>query len=631
MNYLSADKLSKSFGDLLLFENISFGLERGEKTALIANNGTGKTTLFNILAGRDTADSGKFSMRDGMKLGYLQQDPVFDESLTIAELLQSGHSAIYSVINNYQKALEEHSKEHSAVNQRAFETASNEMDIHHAWDFERRAIEYLTLFGVYIPEQLIGTLSGGQRKRLALALVLIDEPDILLLDEPTNHLDIEMIEWLEKYLQKATFALLMVTHDRYFLDRVCNQILELDNAKLFSHKGNYSYFLQKKEERLINRQTEVQKAASFVKKESDWMQRMPKARTTKSKSRIDSFYKREAVATSRKKEEALQLDVKSRRIGGNILELEKLNKSYGDIKILDNFNYLFKRGERIGIIGKNGSGKSSFLNVILENESVDSGEVNKGQTIVFGYYSQQGIQLQEDKRVIEVVTDIAEVVELGNGSTISASQFLTFFLFPSERQYNYVSKLSGGEKKRLYLLTVLMKNPNFLILDEPTNDLDLITLNKLEDFLSAYKGCLLLVSHDRYFLDHLVDHLFVFKGDGEIKDHPGNYSSYREKVAALELSRKAGRVGEKKIKKPKNSTIGQSGKRKLTYKEKQEYQALEKEIESLENEKRTLETSMDSGGTDYETLQKDASRIGVLIELIDEKTFRWMELDELGS
>ena len=446
MNYLSADKLSKSFGDLLLFENISFGLERGEKTALIANNGTGKTTLFNILAEQDTADSGKFSMRDGMKLGYLQQDPVFDESLTISELLQSGHSAIYSVINNYQKVLEEHSKEHTAVNQRAFEAASNEMDIHHAWDFERRAIEYLTLFGVYIPEQLIGTLSGGQRKRLALALVLIDEPDILLLDEPTNHLDIEMIEWLEKYLQKSTSALLMVTHDRYFLDRVCNQILELDNAKLFSHRGNYSYFLQKKEERLINRQTEVQKAASFVKKESDWMQRMPKARTTKSKSRIDSFYKREAVATSGKKEEALQLDVKTRRIGGNILELEKLNKSYGDIKILDNFNYLFKRGERIGIIGKNGSGKSSFLNVILEKESVDSGEVNKGETIVFGYYSQQGIKLQEDKRVIEVVTDIAEVIEMGNGSTISASQFLTYFLFPPERQYNYVSKLSGGEK-----------------------------------------------------------------------------------------------------------------------------------------------------------------------------------------
>jgi len=630
MNYLSADKLSKSFGDLLLFENISFGLERGEKTALIANNGTGKTTLFNILSGLDTTDSGKLSLRDGMKLGYLQQDPVFDESLTIAEILQSGHSAIYSVIRNYQKALEEHSKEHSPANQQAFEAASNEMDIHHAWDFERRAIEYLTLFNVYLPEQIIGTLSGGQRKRLALALVLIDEPDILLLDEPTNHLDIEMIEWLEKYLQKITSALLMVTHDRYFLDRVCNHILEMDVGHLYQHQGNYSYFLKKKAERIANREMEIQKASGYVRKEIDWMRRMPKARTTKSKAKIDSFYEKEAIANSGKKEQAIKLEVKTRRIGGNILELEKLNKSYGDIKILDNFNYLFKRGERIGIIGKNGSGKSSFLNVILEKEAVDSGMVKKGETIVFGYYSQQGMQLKEDKRVIEVVTDIAEVIEMGNGSTISASHFLTYFLFPPERQYNYVSKLSGGEKKRLYLLTVLMKNPNFLILDEPTNDLDLTTLNKLENFLSAYQGCLVLVSHDRYFLDHLVDHLFVFKGDGEIRDFPGNYSSYRKKTDALEQSKRAKRVGEKKSEMPK-TTINPSGKRKRTYKENQEYLQLEKEIESLEAEKQTLETALNSGDSDYEKLQKTAERIGQLIEIIDEKTFRWMDLDELGD
>lgn len=629
MNFLSVDKLSRYYGDLLLFEDISFGLEKGEKTALIANNGTGKTTLFNILSGADTADAGIVSLRDGISLGYLQQEPVFDNSLSIQELLQSGHSSVYTVIENYQKALDAHSKAHTPANQRAFEEASNKMDVTRAWDFERRVIEYLTLFNVYFPEQIIGTLSGGQRKRLALALVLIDEPDILLLDEPTNHLDIEMIEWLEKYLQKTSSALLMVTHDRYFLDRVCNQILEMENGQLFQHKGNYSYFLKKKEERLANRQTEIDRAAGFVRKEMEWMRRMPKARTTKSKSRIDSFYEREAIANSGKREQEIKLEVKTRRIGGNILELEDVSKKYGNINILDHFNYLFKRGERTGIIGKNGTGKSTFLNIITEKVKVDSGKVSKGQTIVFGYYSQQGIQLKDDKRVIEVVTDIAEVIEVGNGSTLSASQFLTYFLFPPERQYNYISKLSGGERKRLYLLTVLMKNPNFLILDEPTNDLDLPTLNKLEEFLLAYKGCLLLVTHDRYFLDHLVDHLFVFKGGGKVKDFPGNYSAYREKVLAIEQSKKAERVGETKTGKPK--PVQSPQKKKRTYKEEKEFHQLEKEIEKLETEKQALEKSMDSGSTDYEILQKNAERIGELIELIDEKTLRWMELEELGS
>jgi len=631
MNYLSADRLSKSYGDLLLFEDISFGLEKADKTALIANNGTGKTTLFNILAGKDTTDTGTFILRDGLRIGYLQQDPVFDSDLTVNDLIQGGHSSIYSVIFNYQKALQLQSEDHNAENQRTLELASNEMDINQAWDFERRIKQYLSLFKVNIPDQTIGTLSGGQRKRLALALVLIDEPDVLLLDEPTNHLDIEMIEWLEKYLQKTTSALLMVTHDRYFLDRVCNRIIEIDDGQIHQYKGNYSYFLEKKNERLINQQLEVQKAASAVKRETDWMQRMPKARTTKSKARIDSFYKKEAIANSGRTEKELKLGVKTRRVGGKILELDKVEKSYGDIKILENFSYLFKRGERIGIIGKNGSGKSSFLNVITEKEKVNAGSVTKGETIFFGYYSQEGIRLQKDKRVLEVVTDIAEVIEVGAGNSMTASQFLNYFLFPPKRQRDFVSKLSGGEKKRLYLLTVLMKNPNFLILDEPTNDLDLKTLSILEEFLSTYKGCLLLVSHDRYFLDHLVDHLFVFEGDGNIKDHPGNYSSYREKLVALEKSNKRERVGETKKEKVKTGKNNPLVKSKRTYKENKEYSSLEKEIESLELEKKQLETRLNSGENDYESLQKCAVQIGQLIELIDEKTLRWMELDEIGS
>ncbi|MCF6170626.1 MAG: ABC-F family ATP-binding cassette domain-containing protein [Bacteroidales bacterium] len=626
MNYLSVEKLSKYFGDLLLFEDISFGLEKGEKTALIANNGTGKSTLFNILAGMDAADSGKLSFRNGIRLGYLQQDPVFDENMTVKDLVQSGHSAIYTVISKYKKALEQQSMDHSPASRRVLEAASDEMDFYRAWDFERRVSQYLSLFRVSIPDQVIGTFSGGQRKRLALALVLIDDPDILLLDEPTNHLDIEMIEWLEKYLKQTSSALLMVTHDRYFLDRVCNRILEMEDGLMYRHNGNYSYFLRKKGERIANRQTEINKAAGFVRKETEWMRRMPKARTTKSKARIDSFYQKEAIANSGKKEQQIRLDVKSRRMGGNILELKDLFKSYGNINILNNFNYLFKRGERIGIVGKNGSGKSSFLNVIIEKETVDSGTVTKGETIVFGYYSQEGIQLKEDKRVIEVVTDIAEVIELGNGSSLSASQFLSYFLFPPERQFNYVSKLSGGEKKRLYLLTILIKNPNFLILDEPTNDLDLATLNKLEEFLSAYKGCLLLVSHDRYFLDHLVDHLFIFEGDGRITDFYGNYAAYHEKMMAAAQHLKPGRVGGAKAEKPK--TAGLPVKKKRSYKENLEYQQLEKEIAEHEVEKAQLETALNSGGTDYETLQENASRVGELIELIDEKTFRWMELDE---
>lgn len=630
MIYLSIEKLAKQFPDKILFENLTFGISKGEKVALIANNGTGKSSLLKILAGKDTPDSGTVYLRDTLKVGYLEQVPQFNGNLTINELISSSHTEVLAVIREYDRALAAQSEQHNEQTQKAFELASAAMEKHDAWDYERRLKQLLDKFNITQLEQKISSLSGGQKKRLALALALLDNPDLLILDEPTNHLDIAMIEWLEKYLSQTQVTLLMVTHDRYFLDRVCNLILELNDGKLYRHKGNYQYFLEKRAEREAAMQTEIDKAGKLLKRELQWMRRQPKARTTKSKSRIDNFYVIQEKANSGKKEEELRLEVKMSRIGGKILELKKVNKSYGDVKILDGFDYSFKKGERIGIIGKNGAGKTTFLNILTGKEQPDSGKVQVGETIVFGYYSQEGLQLKEDKRILDALKEIAEVIEMGDGSKLTASQLLTQFQFPPEVQYKHVSKLSGGERRRLYLLTVLMKNPNFLILDEPTNDLDLLTLTQLEAFLENFGGCLIIVSHDRYFMDQLVDSLFVFEGDGNVRGYIGTYTDYREELdekeklereQQLALKKSEERIAESK---PKEKT-------KLTYKERLEFAQLEKDIAALEKEKAELESTLHAGGSDYEALQKMSLRIGDIIALLDEKTLRWMELAEFAE
>jgi ATP-binding cassette subfamily F protein uup len=625
MNYLSAENLSKTYGDKALFEGLSFGLHKGEKTALIANNGTGKSTLLRILSGKETPDTGQVTLRDGIKTAFLEQDPYFEPGYTIDELITSSHSGISKVIQEYKNAIQAQSDRHNAETQKNLEKATAEMDHMQAWDYERRLKQLLNLFSITDTSTQINVLSGGEKKRLALALVLLDEPELLILDEPTNHLDVDMIEWLEAYLSRANLTLLMVTHDRYFLDRVCNHILEMSHGQLYYHNGNYEYFLQKKAERDEINQVETDKARQLMKKELEWLRRQPKARTHKSKSRIQAFDGIKEKATGLKKEQELDLQLNVTRIGGKILEIEHLKKSYGNTKIVEDFSYIFKKGERIGIIGKNGSGKTSFLNLITGNEKPDSGRIETGQTVVFGYYRQAGIVLADDKKVIDVVKEIAEVVPMGDGNTISASRFLELFMFPPEVQYKQVGLLSGGEKRRLNLLSVLIKNPNFLILDEPTNDLDLLVLNRLEEFLLNYSGCLILVSHDRYFLNKLTDHLFIFEGAGKVRDYYGSYAKYNfEKEQEKRLDEKQNKQQLPVTKKPARPKV----KTKLSFNEQREYELLEKEIEQLEKEKAAAETLMNSGIEDYEELSKLSIRIGELMELIDTKTLRWMELDE---
>ncbi|MCB2207136.1 MAG: ABC-F family ATP-binding cassette domain-containing protein [Bacteroidetes bacterium] len=628
MNYLSAENLSKTYGDKALFEGLSFGLHKGEKTALIANNGTGKSTLLRILAGKETPDTGQVTLRDGIKTAFLEQDPYFELGFTIDELIASSHGSVSKVIRDYNDAIQAESKLHNTETQKNLEKAIAGMDHMQAWDYERRLKQLLNLFSITDTSAQIDVLSGGEKKRLALALVLLDEPELLILDEPTNHLDVDMIEWLEAYLSRANLTLLMVTHDRYFLDRVCNHILEMSHGQLYYHNGNYEYFLQKKAERDEITQVETDKARQLMKKELEWLRRQPKARTHKSKSRIQAFDGIKEKATSLKKEQELDLQLNVTRIGGKILEIEHLKKSYGNTKIVEDFSYIFKKGERIGIIGKNGSGKTSFLNLITGNEKPDSGRIETGQTVVFGYYRQTGIKLADDKKVIDVVKEIAEVVQMGDGNTISASRFLELFMFPPEVQYKQVGLLSGGEKRRLNLLTVLIKNPNFLILDEPTNDLDLLVLNRLEEFLLNYSGCLILVSHDRYFLNKLTDHLFIFEGTGRVRDYYGSYAKYNfEKEQEKRLDEKQNKQQLPVTKKPARPKV----KTKLSFNEQREYESLEKEIEQLEKEKAEAETLMNSGIEDYEELNKLSSRIGELMELIDTKTLRWIELDEFSN
>lgn len=625
MNYLSVEHLEKNLGERILFSDLNFGLDKGDKIALVANNGTGKSSLLKIIAGQDIPSEGKVVFRNGVRFGYLEQEPDFDHDLSIAELIKTANSELLAIIADYHSALEHQSENYTSVHQKALDDAMAKMDEFKAWDYERRLNEILTKFEIVNQEQKVGSLSGGQKKRLALALALLDEPDVLILDEPTNHLDVQMIEWLENYLERSGLTLFMVTHDRYFLENVCNTILELHHGKLYTHKGNYSYFLQKRAEREEVNRIEIEKAGKKVKTELDWIRRMPKARGTKSKSRVQRFHNTKAVANSGVKEQELTLQVKMSRIGGKILELKKVNKAYGPLQILKGFDYTFKRGERIGIVGPNGVGKSTFLNMLCGLEKPDSGKINTGDTVVFGYYNQQGLDFKPEMKVIDILREYAEVIELGDGTKLTASQFLNHFMFPPKMQHDPVSKLSGGEKRRLHLMTVLIKNPNFLILDEPTNDLDLLTLNKLEDFLLQFGGCLIIVSHDRYFMDTLVDHLFVFKGKGEIKDFNGSYSDYQDWLE--EESEKNSVVETEKVDWKKEQRK-EEPKTKLTFKERHEYETLEKEIEVLEEEKVELESFMNSGTTDYEELQKKAVRIEEVLQLLDQKSNRWLELSE---
>jgi len=622
MNYLSAENISKSYGDQTLFEGLTFGLSRGDKTALIARNGTGKTTLLRILAGQESSDTGEHTFRNGIRVAYLEQAPDLDPALTIDELIGTANTPILEIIQQYEKVLNRHTEMESPESARLLEKATSEMDHVHAWDYERRLKLLLDLFRITDTTQQISSLSGGEKKRLALALVLLDEPEVLILDEPTNHLDIDMIEWLELYLSQTNLTLLMVTHDRYFLDRVCNRIIELSMGKLFQYQGNYEYFLEKRSEREELRQVEAHRAGQLMKQELEWLRRMPKARTGKSKSRIDAFQGIKEKANQVQLEAELRLTVKSPRLGGKILELEHIHKKYGSIQLIRDFSYKFARGERLGMIGRNGTGKTTFLNVITGMEQADSGAIDLGETLVTGYYRQMGPVWKKEQRVIDAVKEIAEVVAMEDGRSISASQFLEHFMFSPESQYKMISKLSGGELRRLHLLTVLIKNPNFLILDEPTNDLDLFALNKLEEFLLSFKGCLVIVSHDRYFLDKLTDHIFVFEGDGFIKDHVGSYSSYRR---LREIDKKPERKVSKAIKAPSGE---KRKKTKLTFKEQQEYDRLEPEIEDLEEEKSILEAELNAGILDYEALGQKSTRIAELIEEIDSKLQRWTELGE---
>ena len=621
MNLLAVENLGKNFGERILFEGLSFGLSQGDKVALIANNGAGKSSLMKIIAGLDSADEGDVVFRNECRVSYLQQDAIFDNNMTINKLIESAHNKISLLVSDYENAVEAHSKQNSKQTQKNLEILTSKMEQENAWDYERRSKQILSKFNIKDFNQKVGNLSGGQKKRLSLALLILENADILLLDEPTNHLDISMIEWLEKYLQQQKITLLMVTHDRYFLERVCNNIIELEGGNLYHHKGNYAYFLEKRTEREINFDVEVSKAQKLMKKELEWIKRQPKARGTKSKARIDNFELIKKKATTKRLKPEINIDVKMDRIGGKILEMKNIKKSFGELNILNGFDYTFKKGERIGILGKNGVGKSTFLNIITGKEKADSGKINIGETINYGYFTQSSFGIDENRRVITVLKDIAEYIVMSDKRKVSASQLLEHFMFTPEMQFTEVKRLSGGEKRRLHLLTVLMKNPNFLILDEPTNDLDLLTLTKLEEFLLQYKGCLVLVSHDRFFIDKLTEHLFVFKGDGVIEDHYCTYTQYREKQIEKDKEFKKIQHLEKE-----NSKIKAKSK-KLTYNEKYEHENILKEITILEDEKKKLEIILLNPEVDIEKMTNSSKRLGELVTLIDSKEMRWLELD----
>lgn len=615
MNFLSVENVSKSYGELLLFEGISFGINQGQKIGFIAKNGTGKTSLLNILSGKDTPDTGNVIYRKGLVVSFLEQEPELDDSLTVEQIIFSSDNPILKAVLRYEKAVQ--NPDDSDELQAAFE----QVEALNGWDFETSYKQILSKFKLDNLQQQIKTLSGGQKKRLALATLLLHKPDMLVMDEPTNHLDLEMIEWLEQFFAKENITLFMVTHDRYFLDRVCNEIIELDEGKLYSYKGNYSYFIEKKEERLANENTEISKAKQLYKKELDWIRRQPKARTTKSKSRIDDFYEIKERASQRRKEHLVELEINMERLGSKIVELHNVSKSFGSRKVLDKFSYNFLRGERIGVIGKNGTGKSTFLNILTGKMTPDSGKVVVGETIKFGYYTQEGIVPKEGQKVIDVIREYGDYIPLMKGRQISAQQLLERFLFDRKKQYDYVEKLSGGERKRLYLCTVLIQNPNFLILDEPTNDLDIVTLNVLESFLLDYPGCLMVVSHDRYFMDKIVDHLFVFRGNTVIEDFPGNYSDFRtyEDSAPTENTTKEPVA-------TKNFKQKEPVKGKLSYNEQKEYTNLEKSIQKLEQQKEQLEQQFTSENWSVEEIHQKSVELQRLVEAIETQTERWFEL-----
>lgn len=628
MNYISIDNISKAFSDKLLFENISFGIEKGEKTALVAANGTGKSTMMKILVGKEECDKGSIAYNENIRIGYLEQLPQFDPELSIQDVISTGHTDIMNVIQRYENALLSHVDDNNISTKKELEDSISQMDALQAWSYEQRLKQLLYTFEITDLTQKIETLSGGQVKRLALALVLLDDPDILFLDEPTNHLDMGMIEWLEKYLTQSTKTLFMVTHDRYFLDRVCNKIFELYQGTMYTHNGNYDYYVRKSREREENKRIAAERAGQLLKHELEWMRSTPQARTGKAKARIDAFYDLQEKAKMRRDNNELQFGADMQRLGGKILEMDRVSKSYGDLTILKDFDYIFKKGERIGIIGKNGIGKSTFLNMITGNENPDKGTIVTGQTVVYGYYTQKGIKFDERKTVLETIKDIAEVIHYGKDKTYSADQLLAHFMFPYSMHRQPVSLLSGGEKRRLYLLTVLVSNPNFLILDEPTNDLDLLTLQKLEDFLQTYKGCLLVVSHDRFFLDQTVDQLFVFEGDGNVKGFMGNYSQYHEYLEDRNREVKREQAAQKQDNRTEKQVSER--KKKRSYKEQMEYEQLAKDIETLEIEKSELTLRMQEI-SDYQEMEKFAKRMNEITELIDGKELRWLELDEIGG
>ena len=626
ISYLQIDKLTKSFGDLVLFEDITFGIAQGQKVGLIAKNGTGKTTLLNIIAGKEDYDSGAVVFRNDLRVGYLEQMPHYPDGLTVLQACFYSPNETVRLIAEYEQAMA--SGDHSNL-----EDILLRMDNLKAWDYEQRTKQILGQLKIHNFDQKMETLSGGQLKRVALANVLITDPELIILDEPTNHLDLEMTEWLEGYLSRANISILMVTHDRYFLDRVCSEIIEIDRKQIYQYKGNYSYYLEKRQERMDALNAEVDRASNLLRKELDWMRRQPQARGTKAKYRIDAFYELEKKAKQQHEAGNVNLDVKASYIGSKIFEAEHVSKRFGDLKIVEDFNYIFARYEKMGIVGNNGTGKSTFIKMLMGEVAPDSGHFDVGETVRFGYYSQDGLKFDEQMKVIDVVQAIAEYVDLGNGQKMGVSQFLNYFLFTPEKQHNYVYKLSGGEKRRLYLCTVLMRSPNFLVLDEPTNDLDIVTLNVLEEYLRNFKGCAIVVSHDRYFMDKVVDHLLVFRGNADIKDFPGNYTQYRdwkdvqdqlEKEAEAALQARQNPAPEKPSR-PVNEQ-----KKKLTFKERKEFEALEEEIPALEAEKAELETAMSSGTLPTDELMAKSQRITQVMEEIDEKTMRWLELSELA-
>jgi len=613
MNYLSVENISKSFGARTLFENVSFGINKDQKIAFVAKNGTGKSTILNIINGIDFPDSGQVVIRKGIRMEFLSQESNLQDELTIEESIFASDNEVLKVIEQYEKALE------NPDNEEEYQKAFEKMDIHNAWDFETQYKQILFKLKLEDLKMKVRNLSGGQRKRLSLAIILINKPDLLILDEPTNHLDLEMIEWLEDYFAKENITLFMVTHDRFFLERVCNEIIELDNGKIYQYKGNYSYYLQKKEERIASENASIDKARNLFVKELDWMRRQPKARTTKSKSRQDDFYVIKEKAHSRRKEHQMELEINMERMGSKIIEMHNVSLAFGDKVILKNFEYIFNRGERIGIIGKNGTGKSTFLNILTQTLKPDTGKVIIGETIKVGYYTQSGINPKPEQKVIDVIKEFGEYIPLTKGRTISAGQLLERFLFDRKKQHDYVEKLSGGELKRLYLCTVLIQNPNFLILDEPTNDLDIVTLNVLENFLLDYPGCLLVVSHDRYFMDKIVDHLFVFRGQGEVEDFPGNYSDFRIYEDSAEPVREE---PKEKVSWKEN----QPKKAGLSFNEQKEFSKIEREIKDLEYRKKQIEDAFSEGLVNDDQIQSKAAELQDILNGLEKREERWFEL-----